>query len=154
MYKLSVAVKGFDGLVEFVTGLLLLVAPSLLHTVLSALSNEALEQTSRTMHYIAENIAHVDASLARGGVLVVALFLLSHGVVKLAMVYCLLREILWAYPYALAVLGGFFVCQVYVFIVHPSVGMALFSVLDAIIIWLVWGEWRKLAAKKNGTKGV
>jgi len=148
-YKLSVAIKGFDGLVEFVTGILLLVAPSLLHAVLSALSHEALEQTGRTMHYIAENIAHVDVDLAKGGVLVVALFLLSHGIVKLVMVYCLLKEILWAYPYALAVLFGFLVYQVYVFVVHPSAGMGVFCLLDAIIIWLVWGEWRKLTIKKK-----
>lgn len=144
IYKVGVAIKGFDGLVELVVGILLLVAPQVLRAALQAVSGEALEHHGRFMAYVAENVAHIDADLSRSGLLFVAIFLISHGVVKLVLVYALLKEIVWAYPYALAVLTGFFVYQVYVFAVHPTVSMAIFSLLDAVIIWLVWGEWQKL----------
>ena len=144
IYKVTVAVKGFDGLVELIAGILLLIAPSFLHAILQALSGEALSHHGRFMRYIAENIAHIDKELAAGGLIIVVLFLISHGVVKLALVYALLKELLWAYPYALAVLFMFFVYQLYVFVVHPTLGMGLFTLLDAIIIWIVWGEWQKL----------
>lgn len=146
-YLVTVAIKGFDGLVELIAGVWLLIAPASLHAVLGVLFGEAAEHNGRFMHFVAENIAHIDTSLTAGGILVVSLFLLTHGVVKLAMVYALLREILWAYPYALAVLTAFLVYQVYVFITHPGVGMALFSLLDAVIIFMVYGEWQKLKRK-------
>ena len=145
LYMVTVAVKGFDGLVELLAGLVLLIAPSELHKLLSFLTGEARESSHQFMHQLAQYIAHVDTDVARGGLGIVVLFLVIHGVVKLSLVYALLRRILWAYPYALGVLVLFLVYQVYVCIVQPSVSMMLFALLDAIIVWVVWGEWRKLA---------
>lgn len=142
---LTVAVKGVDGLIELVAGLILLIAPSKLHQFLAFLSGEARESSHQFMRQIAEYIAHVDTDVTRGGLVVVILFLVIHGVVKLSLVYALLRRILWAYPYALGVLVLFLIYQLYVCIIQPSVGMMLFALLDAIIVWVVWGEWRKLA---------
>ena len=144
IYKLTVAIKGFDGLVELLAGILLLIAPSWLHSVLGAISGEASEHHGRFMQYIAVHVAHIDVDLARGGLVVVVLFLISHGVVKLTLVWALLKEILWAYPYALAVLFAFFVYQLYLCFAHPGIGMVIFTLLDALIIWVVWGEWQKL----------
>lgn len=145
LYMVTVAVKGFDGLVELVAGLILLIAPGELHKLLSFLTGEARESSHQFMHQLAEYIAHVDTDVTRGGLTVVILFLVIHGVVKLSLVYALLRRILWAYPYALGVLVLFLLYQLYVCIVQPSVNMILFALLDAIIVWVVWGEWRKLA---------
>lgn len=147
-YFVTVAVKGFDGLVELIACIWLLLAPSSLHSLLQFLFGHAVQHTSHFMQFTAEHIAHIDAELSSGGVLVVALFLLSHGIVKLALVYCLLKEILWAYPYALAVLGAFLLYQVWVFAKHPTIGMFLFCVLDAVIIFMVYGEWQKLKREK------
>lgn len=150
-YFVTVAVKGFDGLVEFLAGLWLLIAPASLHSLLGVIFGEASESNGRFMQFVAEHIAHIDKDLTSGGILLVALFLLSHGVVKLALVYALLREILWAYPYALAILTAFLAYQVYVFIKHPSLGMFLFSLLDAVIIFMVYGEWQKLKREHVAT---
>lgn len=150
-YKVSVAVKGFDGLVEFIAGIWLLVAPDSLHALLQFIFGHAVEHSSHFMQFVAAHVAHIDSSLSAGGVLLVALFLLSHGVVKLALVYCLLREILWAYPYALGVLGAFLAYQLWVFIKEPSIGMFIFCILDVIIMVMVYGEWQKL--KRENEKG-
>lgn len=144
LYLLTVAVKGFDGLAEFLAGLALLIAPQWLHAFLSYLSNEASESSHLFMQDIAGRIAHVDTDITRGGLTVIILFLLTHGIVKLALVYALLRRILWAYPYALGVLALFLIYQIYVAIVQPSLGMTVFVLLDVIIVWVVWSEWRQL----------
>lgn len=144
VYMLTVAIKGFDGLIELLAGIVLLVAPSELHKLLSFLTGEARESSHQFMHQLAQYIAHVDTDVTRGGLTIVILFLIVHGIVKLALVYALLRRILWAYPYALGVLVLFLIYQLYVCIVQPSVSMIVFAALDAIIVWVVWGEWRKL----------
>jgi uncharacterized membrane protein len=148
VYKIGVGIKGFDGLVELVVGIALIISPSLVHQVLSTVAGELGEHKVKFLTFIADNIARVDSDLAKSGLTFLILFLVVHGLVKLALVYCLLREIVRAYPIALAILAAFLVYQAYVFIVHPSLGMALFTILDAVIIWLVWGEYQDLRDKK------
>lgn len=148
IYKIGVAVKGFDGLVELVVGVALLISPSLVHMVLKTIAGELGEHHSHTIRFITDYVARLDGELARSGLAFLIFFLILHGIVKLTLVYCLLKEIVRAYPYALAILGLFLVYQLYVFIVTPTIGMALFTILDAIIIWLVWHEYRELLGKK------
>lgn len=144
----GIAVKGFDGLIELIAGLWLLVAPGSLHALLAVALGEAHEHSGKISTFVAQNIAHADEDLVRGGLFIVVIFLLSHGLVKLALVYALLKRLLWAYPYALTILGAFLVYQLYVCVVHPSIGMTLFALLDIAIIGLVWREWRTLLAEK------
>jgi len=148
VYKVGVGIKGFDGLVELVTGIALLISPSLVHTALQAIAAELGERNGSVSHFIADYIARVDNDLAKSGLVFLIIFLITHGIVKLVLVYCLLKEIVKAYPLALGILVLFLVYQLYVFIVQPSIGMGLFTVLDVIIIWLVWGEYQDLKAKK------
>jgi uncharacterized membrane protein len=148
VYKIGVGLKGFDGLVELVTGIALWISPKLVHVALGGLAKEFGEHHAHIFQFISEYIARVDGDLARGGIIFLIIFLVTHGLVKLGLVYCLLREIVRAYPVALAILGAFLVYQLYVFVVHPTIGMAIFTILDAVIIWLVWGEYRDLQAKK------
>lgn len=148
VYKIGVGIKGFDGLVEFVAGIALLISPGIVHTLLSGLASEFGEHHIKFFHFIADNIARVDDDLAKSGLVFLIAFLIIHGLVKLTLVYCLLRKIVRAYPVALAILAAFFVYQVFVFIINPTIGMALFSILDGVIIWLVWGEYQDLKAEK------
>lgn len=148
VYKISVGIKGFDGLTELVTGLALWVSPTLVHSVLGAVVGEAGEGDSKILHFIADTVAHVDSDLAKSGLAFLILFLIIHGLVKLVLVYCLLKEIVRAYPVALAILVVFLVYQAYVLIINPSIGMAFFTILDAIIIWIVWDEYQELKTKK------
>lgn len=148
VYKIGVGLKGFDGLIELVTGIALWISPSLVHSVLSVVAAEFGESQSGVFHFIAVNIARVDSDLAHSGLAFLILFLVTHGVVKLVLVYCLLREIIRAYPAALTILVLFLVYQLYILIVQPSIGMAIFTILDVVIIWLVWGEYQDLKAKK------
>lgn len=148
LYKISVAIKGFDGLVELVAGITLWISPSIIHSFLGAIVGETAEHSGRIMQFISENVARIDDELAKSGLTFLILFLTIHGLVKLALVYCLLKEIVRAYPVALAILVVFLIYQLYVFIVHPTIGMALFTLLDAIIIWIVWGEYQDLKSKK------
>lgn len=147
-YKIGVALKGLDGLFELVTGLALLVSPSLIHTVLMAIVGHAHKHHGHTYHFIGEYVARLDQDLARSGLAFLIIFLIGHGVVKLVLVYCLFRRITSMYPYALSVLGLFLVYQVYVLVKDPlSLAMWFFTVLDIVIIWLVWGEWKDLKEK-------
>ncbi len=147
VYKVAVGLKGLNGALELVSGILLLISPSLLHRLLAAILGEAQEHNGRVFRFLAEYIAGVDADLLKSGLWFLTAFLLIHGIVKLALVYCLLKEIVRAYPVALIILSIFLLYQIYVLIVAPGPLMIFLTLLDAVIIWLVWNEYQKLKTK-------
>jgi uncharacterized membrane protein len=80
-----------------------------------------------------------------------AFYLLSHGVIKLLLVIGLLRNKLWSYPASLVVFGLFIVYQLYRFSYTHEAGLIVLTVLDIVVIGLIWHEYgvmrRHLATK-------
>lgn len=148
-YDIGVIIKGIDGAIEFLAGLLLWISPRVVHLVLTAIAGEAREGKTATRHFIAGYVARLDSQLARSGLVFLIVFLVIHGAVKLALVYCLLRKIHRAYPIALAVLTAFLGYQIYALVTAPSIGFVIFTVLDAIIIYLVYREYRVIKPRPN-----
>ena len=76
-----------------------------------------------------------------------AVYLLAHGGLKLVMVYLLWRKVVWAYPAAMVVLGGFVIYQTLEFLHAGSPFLLLLALFDLVMIGLVWQEWRALRGK-------
>src|SRR6266516_4323525 len=76
-----------------------------------------------------------------------AIYLASHGVVKGVLVYALLREKLWAFPWAIGVFAAFGVYQIYRYVVEPSAWLIALTVLDVAVILLTRAEWRRVKAQ-------
>jgi uncharacterized membrane protein len=148
LFDFGVIIKGIDGSVEFLTGLVLLVSPTLIHNFLAALSGEAAYSHSQFILFAGQYIAKLDNDLAANGLTFLTIFLLTHGAIKIILVYCLLKRIVKAYPLALAVLLIFLIYQLYVLVGDPSIAMVILCLLDAVIIGLVWREYRVLLSKK------
>jgi uncharacterized membrane protein len=60
----------------------------------------------------------------------------------------LLRNKLWAYPAALTVLGLFLCYQVFRFVSDRSPALGLVSVVDLLILLLIWREYRRVRANR------
>lgn len=147
VYEIGLFIKGFDGAMELIGGTLLLVmSPAAINSVATYLTQHELAEDPHD--FVATHVLHYGHALAAGHNLFAALFLLTHGAVKVGLVTCLLLNKLWAYPVALVLLGVFLIYQVYQLITAPSAGMAFLSVLDAVIIWLVWREWHKVKTER------
>jgi len=149
LYAVGLFIKGFDGLLELVGGVLLLVLNSgtILHIAKALTSNELGEDPH---DFLALHVRHAGEQLAQGNHVFAAVFLLTHGAVKVGLVACLLLRKLWAYPLGLTVLSLLLIYQLYQLALTPSVGMAVLSVFDIIIIWLIWREWLLVRAKQSG----
>ncbi|OYX44302.1 MAG: hypothetical protein B7Z02_05995 [Rhodobacterales bacterium 32-67-9] len=75
-----------------------------------------------------------------------ALYLVGHGVVKLAVVAALAYRLLWAYPVSIFVLVGFILYQIERYsVTHAPILIAL-SLFDLVVIWLVWHEYQRMKA--------
>lgn len=145
-YELGILIKGFDGLVELIGGVLLLTLSS--GTILHITDSLTRSELGENPHdFLALHAQHIGQQLAQGHNGFAALFLLTHGAVKVGLVICLLLNKLWAYPLGLILLTLLLIYQVYQLVVGPGVGMVVLTVLDIIIIWLVWREWQKVKAR-------
>jgi uncharacterized membrane protein len=71
-------------------------------------------------------------------------FLVSHGVINLALVIGLLRGKPWAYPATFAVLALFIAYQLYRYSFTHDIGLILLSIFDLFVIFLAWHEYRLL----------
>lgn len=70
-----------------------------------------------------------------------AFYLLSHGLVKLALVIGLLKGKLWSYPASLVVLGLFIAYQLYRFSYTYSAGLIILTLFDLVVMALIWHEY-------------
>lgn len=122
-------------------------SPGAINNTTRFLTENALQNDPR--NFIATRVAHAGHNLAAGHNIFAALFLLTHGLVKVVLVTCLLLNKLWAYPWALGALGLFLVYQLYQLVTAPTFGMALLTVLDVLIIGLVYREWQKVHVDKT-----
>ncbi|MBU6410629.1 MAG: DUF2127 domain-containing protein, partial [Verrucomicrobia bacterium] len=78
-----------------------------------------------------------------------SVYLLTYGVVKMGLVVGLLRGKLWAYPAALVVLG-LILCYQFSRLFHThSLGLGLLSLLDLIILLLIWRDYQYLKARRR-----
>jgi uncharacterized membrane protein len=145
-YEIGILIKGFDGAMELLGALLLLVVPGrVINSLTHWLVDTELNHDPRD--FIATHVLHFGTHLAQGHNTFAVLFLLTHGAVKVGLVLALLRQKHWAYPLALIALIAFLVYQVYLLVTQTTFGMAFLTVLDTIIIWLVWREWQKVKAE-------
>ncbi|MGN6442098.1 MAG: DUF2127 domain-containing protein, partial [Arthrobacter sp.] len=87
-------------------------------------------------------LLHMTANLSGSASLFGAVYLLLHGVVKIVLVWAVLKEKLWAYPWMIAFLLVFIAYQLYRISVSFSWGMVLLTAFDIFIVWITWREYR------------
>lgn len=81
----------------------------------------------------------------------IAIYLLIHGVIKIGIVVALLRDALWAYPTAIVIFFGFIAYQIYQYTLTGGFGLIALSIFDAMVIVLVWLEYRALKSHHPAT---
>jgi uncharacterized membrane protein len=139
-FDLSIIAKGIDGLLEVIGGTLLLtVSAGTLNTLTVRVTRAELSQDPHD--YIAHRLLRLTADLHHTQTFG-AIYLLSHGIVKIALVAALLNRQRWAYPGMLAFLILFIAYQCYRMTYAPSIALALLTALDVLVGWLTWREYQ------------
>lgn len=93
---------------------------------------------------VAAWLFHVVEGLSISAKLFAALYLVSHGVIKLWLVVGLLRRKLWYYPVAIVAFSLFIVYQLYRYTLTHSAFLIFLTALDVIVIALTLHEFRYL----------
>src|SRR5262249_3643387 len=101
-FDVGIFFKGLDGERETVGGLLLFVVRA--ETITGILTTLTQHELSEDPHdLIASQLGRLAQDFSASAQVFAAVYLLSHGVIKVVLVVSLFRELLWAYPAAIAV---------------------------------------------------
>lgn len=142
LFDIGIALKGLNGLLEVVGGIvLLLVTPAQMGHMAAALTSDELSTDPDDL--VANAVLHTATTMTPHGQFVSIVFLLSHGLIKLFLVWQLFRGRLWAYPLTIVTLSFFIVYQIMEIAHGHSLLLTALTLLDALIIILAWQEYRK-----------
>lgn len=139
-FFLSLILKGIDGVLELLGGVLLLVVtPAQIGAVARLLTQHELSEDPHDViaNAVLRLTGNVNLSVAMFG----AIYLLLHGAVKVILVWAVLRNRLWAYPWLIAFLLVFIAYQGYKLITVFSWGLLLLTAFDIFIVFLTWREY-------------
>jgi uncharacterized membrane protein len=147
-FHVSIALKGLHALFETIGGIaLLMIDPQMMNRLVLTVLQEELSEDPRD--FIATHLFRAYQSFASGGKHFAALYLLSHGAVKLVLVLALFRNKLWAYPLMIITLAAFVCYQLYRFALTHSLAMILLTLFDLVVILLTWLEYGKQRSRRQ-----
>ena len=147
LFKAALLVKGLDGAAELVGAVALLLVPAatVQHLVAEVVSRDLLGPPDG---FLTRHLVAGTAEFASGDRTFVLVYLGLHGVVKLALVWALLRKWRPAYPVAAAVLAVFVGYELIRAVHTGSVVLPFLAALDVVIIVLILREYRLLGSAR------
>lgn len=152
-FEVGILIKLLDGILQTLSGLaLLLIRPE--HIADWAHRLTAGELAEDPHDFIATHINNWANGYTKSMATFAAIYLLSHGIIKVVLVFEVMRNHLWAYIALIVVTAGFIVFQVIHLAEKLSFGFIFLTVLDIAVIYLTIREYNKqkrLLATKQET---
>jgi uncharacterized membrane protein len=140
VFLLSVLLKGAHAVIECAGGLALaLISTSAIANLVNRSTQEELIEDPKDI--LATHLLGWAQNFSVATKHFYAFYLLSHGVVKLLLVVGLLKGKLWSYPASLIVFGLFILYQLYRFSYTGGAGLIALTVLDIVVMFLIWHEY-------------
>jgi uncharacterized membrane protein len=144
--RILVYFKGIFGIIELIIGIgLLLAGPKALNKyMLWLVEFEPFDKPSKVMDSTTQFIAnHVLGSMH----MLIALYMIVHGLVFIAVVIALVHKRLWAFPTAGIILTLFIIYQIYRLALAFSLILLIFTLIDIVIIFFLRYEYRRTRLK-------
>ena len=145
LFRVSLAFKTVDGVLEMAGGVLLSIFNRrALNRMLIVLTQH--ELTEDPKDFVATHLRSLAAHLTSNVKLFAIVYLLIHGVLKIALAVNLLRGREWVYPWAMVFFSLFMAYEAYQLSYTRSLALACFFFLDLTIVALLYWE-RRMAAR-------
>ena len=152
-FHAGITLKGIGGVLETIGGILLwFVSPASMSETVQLLF---LQEFARNPDgFLTTHVLKQSSKLANMDPTFASLYLLSHGIVKVALVVCLWMNKLWAYPLTILVFAGFCVYQIRRYMHTHAISLVLLTIFDIFLIYLTWREYleQKHIREQEGKK--
>ncbi|MCK5536480.1 MAG: DUF2127 domain-containing protein [Bacteroidales bacterium] len=148
-FIISITLKTLNAIAEIVGGVLVFfISQEFVIKTVEFLTHEELFEDPKDVvaNYLTSSVEHFSISAKH----FIAIYLLSHGLIKLGLIIGLLKNKSWSYPASITIFGLFVIYQVYRYSYSPSIWLFVLTAFDLLVIWIVWREYLNLK-KKNIT---
>ncbi len=138
-YNVSLLLKFIQASLEVVSALFLYFVSTnrIINFLVTITHSELIEEPNNFIaNFLVNNANHITST----GKLFIVYYLLSHGIIKVAIITGLYLRKAWAYPASLVGLGGLIIYQIYHIFKGHSILLIVLTVMDIIILWLIWRE--------------
>ncbi len=143
LFRISIFLKGLDSFFEVIGGILLfLFRPASISNFVKLVFQHELIQDPND--FIGNLLISLSSNLSVHAQLFGAIYLLSHGVIKLALIIGLWKKKLWTYVASEIVFIIFIIYQIYRFTFTHSIFLIILTIFDIMVILLTWWEYRRL----------
>ncbi len=140
VFRISLILKAIDSAIEMAGGLALYAVSQTVIVGLARWLTRA-ELVEDPRDFLANWLMHSAEALSVSRKDAAAIYLVSHGAIKLFLVVMVLREKDWAYPVFMAALALLIAYQSYQITLTLSPWLIALTVLDAVVLVLTWHEY-------------
>jgi uncharacterized membrane protein len=122
-FKVSVLLKGAISLGEIATAIAVLFVPA---------------------SYLSSPLFKFAQDTPVSAALYISIYLAVRGLIKVFLIWAMLKRQLWAYPASLVVLGLFVLYQLYQIATTHSIILIAFTLFDLVVMYFIWREYQVL----------
>lgn len=140
IFHVSVFIKGIDGVIEVIGGLILLFVPISKIRGLGEITVYELQQDHHA--FVAQAVIGLNSHLTPKIALISALYLIVHGTIKLLLATALFRNVYQLYPLAISLLLITIFYESYRVGLDRSYIIAFLTLFDIFIVAMAYQEWR------------
>ena len=143
IFEIGLIFKGVFAIMEIVGGIVLLFITQawLVNYIQYWTQDELIENPD---DFVANHLWSWAQNFSGSAKYFAIIYLVSHGIIKLWLIFGLLRNTLWYYPAAIVIFGLFIVYQVYRFTFTHSILLMFITLVDLVVIGLTYHEYRYL----------
>ncbi len=151
-FHIVIVVKGVQGFIELIAGVVAYLVP--IHSIIRIVDHFTEEELLQDPgDFISNHLADWAHGLSIDAKYFAGLYLVSHGIVKLFLMWSLLSGRLWAYPTGIAVIGIMNLYQIYHLFRHFSFLLLLATLFNFVIMYLIWREYQIVLKNRAALSG-
>lgn len=146
-FELGVLAKFLIGFFETMTGIFLAVSGKVLvNNIIIALTQQEISEDPKD--FIANFLINAGRDLTSSAHLFAVIYLIFHGIVNIFLSVSLLKNKIWAYPWAIFGFSTFVIYQIFRYFHTYSPFLLVLTVFDIFIISVISLEYRNKKTKK------
>lgn len=142
IFEIGILIKTFFGFFEILGGIILGISGKLImNNFIIDLAQQEIAEDPHDL--IANSLIKMAQNLSSDSHIFAILYLVLHGVINIFLAVGLLKNKIWAYPWAMSFYGIFMIYQVYRYLHTYSILLLILTLFDAFVVSAIWLEYKK-----------
>jgi len=144
VFELVILIKSIFGFFEALAGSVLAISGGLVvNNWIIALTQQEISQDPNDF------IANYLIKVAAGSHIFAVVYLIFHGLINIFLAIALLKNKVWAYPWAVAGFSFFIIYQFFRYFHTHSLLLLLLTIFDIFIVWIILLEYENKRKKQR-----